>query len=89
MQEGGDGALLVERILGCEGERIDADELTVGRLGDEPLDGVDGFRSADCRSRPNMAWASLMACILRRSWRQPTPQHRNTKARGWLAQKVG
>ena len=37
-------ALFVEAVLCREGQRVDAAKLCVGRLGDEPLDGVDGVR---------------------------------------------
>ena len=51
MEEARDGRLLVEPVLGREGQRVDAAELAVEAVLDQPLDGVDdGGVRADCRS---------------------------------------
>ena len=54
IQEGGDGALLVQALRGCECEDIDAGKIAVGAGFDEPLDGRRGFgigRLAKCREK--------------------------------------
>ena len=51
MQEGGDGALLVQALRGCECEDIDAGKIAVGAGFDEPLNGARRIsirRCAEC-----------------------------------------
>ena len=38
MQKGGDHALLIEAVLGGEGERVDAAEVAIGRVAHRALD---------------------------------------------------
>ena len=44
MQEGGDRPLFVEPVAAREIQHVDAAELVVRRLGDQPLDGGDAAR---------------------------------------------
>ncbi len=44
MQEGGDGPLFVETVLGGEGKDVDAAKLMIGRLANRSLDGGDSNR---------------------------------------------
>ena len=44
MQEGVDGLLFIEALVGREGKHVHAIELAIGRLNNEPLDSIDDIR---------------------------------------------
>jgi hypothetical protein len=44
MQEGGDGLLLVEPVAAREGQNVDAAEVVIRRIGDQPLDDGNAAR---------------------------------------------
>ena len=60
MQERRNHRLFVEALACSKRQRVDPAQMVVRRLGDQPLDGIDGFGIGRLPQKANMSLASLI-----------------------------